>query len=82
MTKTNRTGSTEAAPRNAPNPWPTPPSMTRAHFEYLARILNELVRENVLYLHQVDNLAEFIGGHLADTNARFDGDKFIAAATR
>ncbi len=52
--------------------------MTKAHFDYLARILFEARREGLA----VDRLAGLFAYHLADTNPRFDSERFIQAATR
>ena len=66
----------------APRPWPKTPSMTRAQFEYLARILFEASREESIEGPvSVDRMAAKFAYHLADTNPRFDRERFIAAAT-
>ena len=66
----------EAAAK-ARTPWPKTPAMTRAHFAYVARILAAARSEGLA----VDRLAGIFAYHLADTNARFDSERFIAAAT-
>lgn len=64
------------------NPWPKTPAMTRAHFEYLARILFEASREEAIEGPMtVERIAGKFAYHLADTNGRFDRDRFIGAAT-
>lgn len=60
----------------ARTPWPKTPTMTRAHFAYVARILAAARSEGVA----VDRLAGIFAYHLADTNPRFDSDRFITAA--
>ena len=63
----------EAAAK-ARTPWPKTPNMTKAHFAYVARILAELPADA--------DVAKHFAYHLADTNARFDAERFIAAAIR
>lgn len=62
------------------NPWPKTPTMTRQHFEYLARVLNEVdCGGEVVSFTWLVSVFEM---HLRDTNPRFDGARFIEAATR
>lgn len=68
---------------HTPNPWPKTPTMTRAHFDYIARILAEAHREEAV--EGPMSVARMVGKfayHLSDCNARFDSDRFIDAATR
>ena len=69
----------EPEPEHVPagNPWPKTPSMTRAHFDYLARVLVAARSEGLA----VDRLAGIFAYHLADTNQRFNSERFIDAAT-
>jgi hypothetical protein len=56
--------------------------MTRAQFEYVARILFEASREESIEGPMtVERMVGKFAYHLSDTNARFDRDRFIAAAT-
>ena len=65
-----------------PRPWPKTPTMSRAQFEYLARILFEASREEAIEGPMtVERMVGKFAYHLADTNARFDRERFIAAAT-
>jgi len=61
------------ADAKARTPWPKTPRMTRQHFEYIARILAELPTGA--------DVAKHFAYHLADTNARFVGERFIEAAS-
>jgi hypothetical protein len=65
------------------NPWPKTPTMTRAQFDYLARILCEAYREESIEGPMtVERMVGKFAYHLADTNARFDSERFIASAIR
>jgi hypothetical protein len=75
------------AQAKARTPWPKTPSMSRADFAYLARILSAL---DFLADEGMPNgaggtvkryVAEHVAYHLADTNPRFDRERFLAAAT-
>ncbi len=62
------------------NPWPKTPSMSRGDFAYIARIIASMSPAGgVLTL---DYVAEHFAYHLADTNARFNRERFVEAATR
>lgn len=71
--------------RRNPNPWPKTPGMSRADFAYLARILAGLDfdadgdRRGGGTVHRY--VVEQFAYHLADTNARFNRDRFVAAAS-
>jgi hypothetical protein len=71
----------------ARTPWPKRPGMSRADFAYLARILAELhfiSDEGLPHGGPGTTLryvAEHFAHHLADTNARFDRERFVQAAT-
>lgn len=67
------------AEAKARSTWPKTPSMTRQHFDYLARILVAARGEG---LADVDRLVGLFAYHLADTNSHFDSDRFIEAATK
>ena len=62
--------------------------MSRAHFNYLARVLTELdiadpddvVKRGPGSRHQV--VVEHLAYHLADTCPRFNRERFVEAATR
>jgi len=54
--------------------WPKPPTMTRSHFEYLARIISDL--------DNAEEAAIIFSYHLKDTNPRFDRERFIKACAR
>ncbi len=66
------------------NPWPKTPSMSRGEFAYLARILAGLDfladdgKRGGGTVHQY--VAEHFAYHLADTNARFDRERFLVAS--
>jgi len=68
------------AQAKARTPWPKTPSMTRAHFDYLARIIANLWPDDETT--NTEYVAECFAYHLADTNRRFDSERFIEAATR
>jgi len=65
----------EPEPVPAGHPWPKTPSMSRAHFAYLARTVLDLPDQ-----HMRETVARNLAHHLADTNARFDRDRFLTAA--
>lgn len=62
------------------NPWPRTPSMSRADFAYIARIIASLWPDDEST--DTAHVAEQFAYHLADTNPRFDRDRFIQAASR
>ncbi len=64
---------------HAHNPWPKTPSMTRQHFDYIARILAHARSEG---LGDVEKLADLFAYHLADCNSRFNAQRFVEAATK
>lgn len=66
------------AQAKARTPWPKTPSMTRQHFEYVARILAELNEDGAVQ----ERIAKHFAYHLSDCNGRFDADRFVDAATR
>lgn len=65
-------------------PWPKTPTMSRGDFAYLARILAELDfladdgKRGGGTVHQY--VAETFAHHLADTNPRFNRERFMVAA--
>lgn len=72
-----------AKPHTPNDPWPKTPSMTRQHFEYIARILAEAHREEAIEgPMSVERMVGKLAYHLADCNGRFDAERFIDAATR
>jgi len=65
------------AQAKARNPWPKTPSMTRADFAYLARIIAGLPT-----VATRDDVAQAFAYHLGDTCPRFDRGRFVGAATK
>jgi len=70
----------EGSATHRPQPWPKTPSMSRGHFNYLARaLLAAWPNDGRTYSR------EFVMGtlatHLADTCARFDRERFLRAAS-
>ncbi len=73
-----------AARSHLPGPWPKTPTMSRQDFAYLARVLADLDfladdgKRGPGTVHGA--VVEHFAYHLADTNARFDRERFVRAA--
>ena len=61
----------------ARTPWPKTPSMTRQHFDYVARILAEMSEDCAVQQRIVKHFAY----HLADTNGRLTPTGLSTPAT-
>ncbi len=69
-------------------PWPATPKMSRADFNYLARVVGSCTSTATTAAPggvpgmTLRYVAEHVASHLEDTIARFDRDPFVEAATR